>query len=182
MDFLKLVKERESVREYKGEKVPREMIHECLEASRLAPSACNSQPWRFIVVDDPPLVEKVALKCTGFLPINRFVSMAPVIVVIVSEPSTMPARLGGWLKDRPFHYIDLGIAAEHFCLQAKALGLGTCILGWFQEEEIRDLLCIPKEKRIGLLITLGYPKGETIREKKRLPLSRISSYNSWQGE
>lgn len=180
MEFLRLAQERQSVRGYKEEMVPRNLIDICLEASRLAPSACNSQPWRFIVIDDPSLKENVASKCAGLLPINRFVSSAPVIVVILLEPSNTTARLGGWLKNRPFNYIDIGIAAEHFCLQAKDLGLGTCILGWFDEEGIKELLSLPNEKRVGLLITLGYAKDETIVEKKRLPLEAIRSYNTYQ--
>lgn len=179
MNFLDLVKERESVREYKDTIVPREMIELCLEASRLAPSACNSQPWRFLVIDDVVLKNEVAKKCTGLLPINRFVSSVPVIVVILLEPSIIPARLGGWLKDRPFNYIDLGIAAQHFCLQAQSLGLGTCILGWFDEDGICKILSIPKGKRIGLLITLGYPLEKGKSKKKRLSLSQIRSYNTY---
>lgn len=181
MDFLNLVKERQSVRGYREEKVSRDLIDSCLEASRLAPSACNSQPWRFIVIDEPLLKERVASKCTGLLPLNRFVSTAPVLIVILLEPSNTSARLGGWLKNRPFNYIDLGIAAEHFCLQAKALGLGTCILGWFDEEGIKSILSLPEKKRIGLVITLGYPSDETIKEKKRLPLDTIRSYNTYTG-
>lgn len=182
MDFLKLVQERQSVRGYSEEKVSREKIKSCLEAARLAPSACNAQPWRFIVVDDKHLTAAVAKKCTGLLPINRFAITAPVIIVLLVEPSTLPARLGGWLKDRPFHYVDLGIAAGNLCLQATALGLGTCILGWFQEEGIKEILSIPKEKRIGLLITLGYPAAEEIREKKRHSLSYLCSFNGFGGE
>lgn len=179
MDFLELTRTRESVREYREEEVGRELIDSCLEASRLAPSACNSQPWHFIVVDDPTIKREVAKKCTGLLPLNRFVSTAPVIIVILIEPSNITARLGSWLKERPLNYIDLGIAAEHFCLQAQSLGLGTCILGWFDEEGIKQVLSLPKEKRIGLLITLGYRVEEEIREKKRHPLEKIRSYNTY---
>lgn len=179
MDFLALVKKRQSVRHYSPQEVPREKIQECLEAARLAPSACNSQPWRYIVVDDPERVKAVARKCTGLLPINRFAVTAPVILVLLVEPSNLPARLGGWLKHRPFHYVDLGITAQHFCLQATALGLGTCILGWFQEEGVKEILSIPKEKRVGLLITLGYPAEDAIQEKKRLPLADITFYNEY---
>ena len=88
---------------------------------------------------------------------NKFVPQAPVIVVIVLEKPKLVTQIGGVIKNKEYPLIDIGIAAEHFCLQAAEEGLGTCMLGWFNEKSIKKLLHIPAKKSIGLLITLGYP-------------------------
>ena len=178
MDFLELVKTRRSVREYLAKPVEQEKIERCLEAARLAPSACNAQPWRFITVDEPGLKDAVANKTFGaIVSFNSFVPQAPVIVAVVMERPNLAARIGGALKGKQFNLIDIGIATAHFCLQAAAEGLGTCILGWFDERAIKKLLGVPRTKRIGLLITLGYSKTDAIGEKDRKPMDEIRSYN-----
>ncbi len=168
MNFLELVTNRQSVRKYLEKRVEREKIERCLEAARLSPSACNSQPWKFIVVDKPELREKVA-KATfsKVVSFNRFALSAPVLVVVVSENRNLAAKFGGMVKNIPYYLIDIGIAAEHFCLQATEEGLGTCMIGWFKEKEIKDLLNVPNKNRIALVITLGYPEQSNIRKKQR---------------
>ena len=89
------------------------------------------------------------------------------------------AALGGVIRNKTYTLIDLGIATEHFCLQAVSEGLGTCILGWFNEKKVKKLLNIPKDKRAELIITLGYPASDEIREKKRKNLEEIYSYNTY---
>jgi len=181
MSFLELVARRQSVREYLDKPVERVKIERCLEAARCAPSTCNSQPWRFIIVDDPELREKVAKKTFGtLLSFNRFVMEAPALVVVMSEKPNMPARFGAVVKNRQFNLIDVGIAAEHFCLQAVEEGLGSCMLGWFDEEGVKDLLAIPKGRRVDLIIAIGYPASEQIRPKKRKGAGQITSYNSYR--
>ncbi len=181
MSFLELCRKRQSVRRYREERVAREKIERCLEAARLAPSACNSQPWRFIIVDDPELKNQVASATfSRVVPFNRFTIKSPVIVVLVIEPGNISSRFGGLIKDRQFNLLDAGITAEHFCLQATQEGLGTCIIGWFDEKKIKDILDIPSGKRIGLLISLGYP-GDRLREKDRKHMEEIRSYNSYTG-
>jgi nitroreductase len=180
INFLELVKKRYSVRRYTGRPVAREKIERCLEAARLAPSACNAQPWQFIVVDEPELREEVAKTTFGPLaPFNKFSLQAPVLVVVVLEKSNLLAQVGGFLRKKEFNLIDLGIAAEHFSLQAAEEGLGTCILGWFDEKKVRKILGIPSGKRPGLIITLGYPESGEIPEKKRKPLSAFRFYNRY---
>jgi len=181
MDFLELVQHRQSVRAYDpGRPVEREKLERCIEALRLAPSACNAQPWKLIVVDDPELknsvAEAAAAKWLGF---NYFPKQAPILVVIVREEANLTSKLGTVLKDKPYTIMDVGIAAVHFCLQAADDGLGTCILGWFDEERVRQLLNIPRKKRAELLITLGYPAKESIRQKIRKPVGEICSYNNY---
>ena len=180
MQFLELANNRQSVRAYTNKPVEREKTDRCLEAARLAPSACNSQPWRFIVVDDPELREKVAKETFGkLISFNHFSMQAPVIVIIITEKSKPIARIGGALKDKTYNLIDIGIAAEHFCLQAVEEGLGTCMLGWFDSKKLYDYLNIPKSKQIDLIITVGYPQNDEIREKKRKTLDEIRTYNSF---
>jgi len=179
--FLNLVQHRQSVRKYDNRPVEPEKVQRCLEAARLAPSASNSQPWKFVVVDDLELQRKVAKETYGPLStFNTFVSQAPVIIAIVIEKTGTFNQIGAYLKDREFPLIDIGIAAEHFCLQAAEEGLGTCMLGWFNEDPIKELLKIPKHKRIGLLITLGYfPTEYPIREKKRKGFEEVVSFNRY---
>jgi len=146
----------------------------------LAPSACNAQPWTFIVVDDAGIKNCLAdLTADRWLPLNHWTKQAPVHIVIVVEPSNLTARMGAKVKKRDFPWIDVGIAAEHFCLQAAAEGLGTCMLGWFKEDKVRALLHIPGAKRIGLIITLGYPATESIRPKNRKKIEDMVRWNSY---
>lgn len=181
MDFLELVKTRQSVRKYSSKPVEKDLVLKCLEAGRLAPSASNSQPWRFIVVDEPVLSLKVADATTnGGLPINKFAKQAPVLIVIVIERPKLLTRLAGKLKHKDFEWTDLGIVAEHICLQATELGLGTCMIGWFDEPKIMELLNVPKSKRIGVVITLGYAEENYLQRKKiRKSPELVFSYNKW---
>lgn len=180
MKFLDLVKTRQSVREYLNKSVEQEKIERCLEAARLAPSANNFQPWSFIVINDPKLKEAVARKTfDSVISFNRFSLQAPVLILIISERPSFFSRIGGAVKDKQFSLIDIGITAEHFCLQATEEGLGTCILGWFNEKGVKKLLNIPQQKRVELIITVGYPASNQIRPKKRKPINQIRSYNSY---
>ena len=180
MDFLELAAKRQSTRSYNDEPVEREKIERCLQSARIAPSACNCQPWKFVVVDEPELKNFVAKQTFGKLvSINRFAIEAPVLVLIVGERQKPFARFAGIVKKKPFAFFDIGIAAEHFCLQATEEGLGTCMLGWFNEKTIAKRLGIPKNKRVELLITVGYAAKDEIRQKQRKELDEIRSYNSY---
>ena len=181
MEFLDLVKARQSVRQYQQRPVPRELLDRLVEAVRLAPSASNAQPWKLIIVDEPGLCYRVAQatfsKAVAF---NRFAVEAPAIAALVIEKPGLLTQVGAWLKKRPFYLIDIGIAAAHFCLQAAERGLGTCMLGWFDEKQIKRLLRIPSDRRIGLLVTLGYAaEGYPLREKSRKSSVLMSSFNSY---
>lgn len=179
--FLERVKHRQSTRKYSDKPVPRRLILECIEAARLAPSASNSQPWKFIVVDNPELKPKVAKQThDSVVKFNKFVDQAPVIIVITLEKEKTVTRLGRAVKNKEWRLMDVGIAAEHFCLQADELGLGTCMLGWFYEKEIKGILSIPKDKSIALMISVGYPvDGYRIRKKSRKKPEDIISYNKY---
>ena len=181
MKFLDLVKKRQSIRKYLDKPVEREKIERCLEAARLAPSASNSQPWGFIVIDDPKLKEAVARKTFDrIISFNRFSLQAPVLILLLSERPSFFSRVGSVVKDKQFSLFDIGITAEHLCLQAAEEGLGTCMLGWFNEKGVKKLLNIPQQIRVELIITMGYPESNQIRPKKRKPINQIRSYNSYE--
>lgn len=178
MDFYDLIQKRQSDRRYDASRqVDRDLVMKCLEAARLAPSACNSQPWKFVVVDQPDLKGQMAEAAAG-MGMNRFAAEAPVIVAVVLEKMNLTARIGSVIKDKEYSLLDVGIAVEHFCLQAAELGLGTCILGWFDEKKVKKLLGVDR-RRIPLLITLGYPAGAT-RPKSRKTLEEMSSWNKYE--
>jgi len=181
MALLELVKQRKSVRRFLDRPVEREKIMMCLEAARAAPSACNSQPWRFIVVDDPALKRRLCERAfQGIYFINAFCKKAPVIVVIVSEKSRFLARMGGMFRGTRYYLIDIGIAGEHFVLQAEELGIGTCWIGWFNESAVKKVLDIPKEKKIDVLIALGYYDKKKVKSVHvREPLEKMASFNSY---
>lgn len=174
MDFSELILKRQSDRKYQQRPVDRALIVQCLEAARMAPSACNSQPWRFVVVDDPRLLSEMASAAAG-MGMNKFAYQASAIVAVVLEKMNLTARIGSVIKDKEYSLLDVGIAVEHFCLQASELGLGTCILGWFDEKKVRKLLNIGK-RRVPLLITVGYPDGP-VRKKVRKKLDEMSCWN-----
>jgi len=181
MKFLELIEKRQSDRKYTDQKVEREKIERCLEAARLAPSASNSQPWSFVVVDEPELKKKVAVKSIGPLrSFNNFVPQAPVILAIVMEKPKIITELGGRIKEKEYPLIDIGIAAEHFCLQAAEEDLGTCMLGWFDEKAVKMLLNVPEKKSIPLLITLGYtPTDYKHRKKIRKATEKVVKWNGY---
>jgi len=175
--FKELINKRQSVRKYKTDAVPAQAIADCIEAARLAPSACNAQPWKFIVVDDGAHTKQVGEAAASSM-MNKFCPHAPCIVAVVLEKPNLTSAIGSVLKDKEYTLIDIGIAAEHFCLQAAELGLGTCMIGWFDEKKVRQLLGIPKNKRIPLLITIGYPD-DVQREKVRKNTEQIFSRNRY---
>jgi len=177
--FLDLVKTRQSVRKYLDKPIEREKIERCLKAARLAPSASNSQPWNFIVVDDPKLKEAVAKETfSQLISFNRFSLQAPVLIILISERPGLLNKVAEAIKDKQFCLVDIGITAEHLCLQATEEGLGTCMLGWFNEKGVKKILNIPPSKRVELVVTMGYPESNQIRPKKRKSIDKIRSYNT----
>ena len=177
MEFSEVIQKRQSDRRYAPKPVAREHILKCLEAARLAPSACNSQPWKFIVVDDRSKLAELSEAAIG-LGMNKFTVQVPVMVAVVQEKMNLEAQAGALVKDKDYSLMDLGMAVEHFCLQAAELGLGTCIMGWFDEKRVRKALGVPRGRRVQLLLMLGYPDSPT-RAKVRKPLEEISSWNTY---
>jgi nitroreductase len=179
MNFYQLAQLRQSTRKYSNQIVEKEKIERIIESCQLAPSACNSQPWKFIIIDNPALKEKISDSSYGkVLRFNRFAKECPVMVALVIEPPKLIAKIGGAVKDKDFYLMDIGIVASYFCLQAAELGLGTCMLGWFDEPKVKKLLEIPAKKRVALLFTLGYEAGKQ-RKKIRKSIEEICSFNKY---
>lgn len=177
--FLNLARSRQSDRKYSDKAVEKEKVERIMEAGRLAPSACNAQPWKFIVVDDKTLLGQLAESASApLLGMNGFVNQAPLQIVIVREQPNFSSKVGGAIKNKDYSLIDIGIACQNMCLQAEAEGLGSCMIGWFDEDRVKKILNIPKSKRVELLITVGYSLG-TKREKRRKPPEETVSYNKY---
>lgn len=177
--MLELLISRQSDRHYSGKPVEKEKLDRIIEAARMSPSASNAQPWKFIVVDDPVLITQIAGAATvNLLGLNSFIKEAPVILVIVREQPNFTAKIGGITMNRDYSHIDIGIAAANICNQARADDLGSCIIGWYVERNIRKVLGIPRERRIELLITIGY-SDEPHREKRRKPYKATVSFNKY---
>lgn len=177
--MLGLIISRQSDRKYSDSEVEKEKLDRIIEAGRMAPSACNAQPWKFIVVDDKKLLEQLSAAASAkLLGMNSFVGQAPVQVVIVREKPNFSSKVGATIKNKDYSLIDIGIAAENICLQARAEGIGSCILGWFDEKEVRKILSIPSSKRVELIITLGYSLSSP-REKRRKPPEEAVSFNKY---
>lgn len=177
--MLELITGRQSDRKYERRAVETEKLERIIEAARMSPSANNAQPWKFIVITDPGILARTSEAATArLLGMNGFVSQAPVQIVIVREKADIQTRTAAVVKKRDFSLMDIGIAAENICLQAKAEGLGTCMIGWFDENALKRILQIPRSKRVELIITLGYPSGSR-REKRRKPPEITVSYNRY---
>lgn len=158
MEFLELVMKRKSIRRYQNRPVPPEALEKCLEAARWAPSACNSQPWHFYIVTEHERRTRLAEAAfSGIYKMNRFAAEAPALIAVTRKRPRIPALLGGIYRGVDFPRMDLAIACEHLVLQAAELELGTCWLGWFNERAVRKTLGIPRQDRVEILISLGYP-------------------------
>ncbi|MFH0842733.1 MAG: nitroreductase family protein [Bacteroidota bacterium] len=177
--MLEIILSRQSDRKYSDRIVEQEKLERVIEAGRMAPSACNAQPWKFVVITEPALLKKMAVASHAkLLNVNRFVDQAPVIIVVVREMPNITSKIGGTIKDKDYSLIDIGIASENICLQSRAEGLGSCMIGWFDESEVRKILGIPAKKRVQLLITIGYSLSEQ-RKKVRKLKEEVVSYNKY---
>ena len=178
--LLDLIKKRRSVRNYLDRPIPKEDILKCIEAARLAPSACNGQPWDFIIVDNPELKNKVAGKAfSGMHSINKFAMAAPVLIVVISEKEKFFSAIGGRLKGTKYYLLDVGIACEHLVLQAAELGIGSCWIGWFNQRKVKSVSKIPWYKKVDVIISLGYSKNRMSPVNTRKSQEEISSFNKY---
>ncbi|MCL2335261.1 MAG: nitroreductase family protein [Endomicrobia bacterium] len=174
-----IISNRRSVRSYKSDPVEKEKILQILEAARLAPSACNAQPWKFIVAHTPEIKNAVFKEGLNNLVIpNKWAGEAPVIIAVCSQKKFLVHTVAEKIQDVDYHLIDLGIACEHLVLKAEELGLGTCFIGWFKGKEIQKVLSLPSSMKIECLIVLGYPKDESENGDRapRKTLEEISEF------
>lgn len=173
MDFLEIAKTRQSCRSYAQTPVEQEKLDAVLEALRLAPSACNGQPY-FVTVCRGETAKAVAAACQG-MGMNKFASQAPVVLVLSEKAYVKTAAVGSKVKHNDYRSIDIGIAAAYMTAEATAQGLGSCILGWLDDEKIRKICDLTQPVR--LVITLGYAQeGDPLRPKKRKGLSDLTAY------
>lgn len=175
------IEQRCSVRSFRDTPVDSEIIRSITEAARLAPSACNAQPWRFVAVTEKPLLQQIVDRGLGGAVPNRWAASAPVIIVGCAVLNLLTHRLGEAVKGIHYHQIDLGIALEHMVLRATEMGLGTCWIGWFNEKNIKKTLQLPKGWKVISLLALGYPKEESASRSTRLALDEILFFNGVKG-
>jgi nitroreductase len=178
--FLELANVRQSDRAYLDKPVEQEKVDRIIEAARLAPSACNAQPWKLVVVRDAAKRHAIAdATSTKIIAMNHFSKQAPLQFVLIEEPGNFTSKFGSWIKGKHFPEYDLGIVASHICLAAADEGLGSCILGWLNEEKVRKILSIPHKKRVAMVILVGYT-AQPSRKKVRKPLSELVSYETYK--
>ena len=188
--LLELMRTRRSVRKYLRQEVEDDKIRLVLEAARIAPSWANMQCWRFIVVRDPALREKVCDAVVKGTRINFWIKNAPALVVCCADP-----KESGVNEEQPYYLVDCAIAMEHLVLMAAELGLGTCWVGVFDEKAVKEALSIPSPMRVVALTPLGYERtrkkgivdvegmyekvAKKVMPKKRRALGEIASFDKY---
>ncbi len=150
MDVMEAIRRRRSVRKYDPRPIPEDVMQRMKEALRYAPSACNYQPWKFVLVTEPDLKDQVAKAAKR----RRFIAEAPVIVVGVGFPDRAYKSMGGYGNSVD---VDLAIALDHLTLAAAAEGLGTCWIGAFDEDHMKEVIGVPPNAKVVALTPLGYP-------------------------
>ena len=173
MNFMAIAENRQSCRSYDTHRpVEKEKLDAMLRAAQLAPSACNGQPYHFTVCHGD-VAKEVERAARGVAGLNKFAADAPVVIVVSEKPYVKTAAVGAKLKNNDYRSIDIGIAVAYLTAEATAQGLGTCILGWLDDEKIRALCGLDMPVR--LLVTVGYPKeGDPLRKKMRKELAELS--------
>ncbi len=177
-ELMRLIRARTSCRAYLDRPVSLESINYCLEAARLAPSACNKQPWRFIMVTDKHLRDRLCSE--DLLPgiPMPWLKAAPVIAVLCARKGIITHRLAPLLSGVDYATLDCGIAGEHFVLAAERQGLGTCWIGWFKPKAVKKLLALPRDFHPVALISLGYPAQQR-DPSPRLEMKEMAGFNGW---
>ena len=180
--MIDAIEERFSIRRFESRPVEREKLIKCVEAARLAPSAENVQPWRFIIIDDDDIKEAFGREVfSGIYRATRWAIKAPVIVVLLADLNFIAHRMAKLFTGIPYYLLDIGIAGEHFVLQAQDLGLGTCWIGWFDVKKAHRFFKLPKKIRVCELMAVGYPDpGMGLKRRKRKSIEEILFFNSWR--
>jgi len=173
MEFYEVVKTRRSIRSYKPDIPPQDVLDRISEAARIAPSGSNRQPWRFIFVTDPSLKKKLVSACGN----QKFVGEAPIVVIACGYD--IKYNRGGYMGGMSF-LVDVSIAFTHLILAARSEGLGTCWIGEFENEKVKRILGIPDGYNVVAVTPLGYPKEDGFRETdRRKPMAEIMSINKF---
>lgn len=174
-DIEQLYLHRQSCRSFDSQKeVSEELLEKICRLAALAPSACNSQPWKLLAVTG----EKAKELARGVqdLGMNKFASDAPAFIVVLEGDANLSAKVGSRFQHTDFLHNDIGIMTAHLILAAEAAGLGTCILGWRNEKKLQEILSLPSKTHIPHIVATGYPtENYELREKKRKPFESIFS-------
>jgi nitroreductase len=157
-----LINDRRSIRSYKSERIPKDKIEKLMEAARLAPSAGNRQNWKFIVVENEQIKHQLVAACNN----QAFVGTPSHVIAGIGDP------------EQKWHQVDLAIALEHIVLEAVELGMGTCWIGAFNEDDVKKILKIPQDKKVIALLTVGIP-AESPAARPRKALEEIVAYNEY---
>jgi nitroreductase len=174
---MDLIAQRKSVRAYQDRTIERELIRSCVEAARLAPSAENVQPWRFIVIDREPFKRRFCEEvCRGVYRPTRFIENAPVVVAILAKLDLIANRIGRAVQGTQYYLLDIGIAGEHLVLRAQEMGIGTCWIGWFDARRAKRMLQPPPSWRVVSLIAMGYPAENATKDKPDRPMEDILTF------
>ncbi|MFC1546329.1 nitroreductase family protein [bacterium] len=179
--FFDIADSRYSVRRYdKSREVEKEKLDVLVKTAGLAPSSCNTQPWRFVVVNDKEKRDLLFKKGLGVIISNKWAESAPVFIVVCADLKFMVHNVAARFQGVDYYLLDMGAAIQTMLLQAADLGLGTCWIGWFKEKNIKKLLNIPRSIKVVSLITAGYPaQDEKKPERKRLETEKILFYNNY---
>ena len=175
-DYFDLVRRRESCRNFNPDRaVEKEKLQKCAEAAWLAPSACNGQPWKYLIVTNAALAEKLRPLMME-LGMNKFLKNCPAFAVVLEENTILKVSLSQKFKDQDFAPIDVAFSASQFCYAATEQGLSTCIIGWHSEQKIRELFGLSKSTRVRLILAIGYAASETLRKKQRKPIEDVIQF------
>ncbi|MBD3180039.1 MAG: NAD(P)H nitroreductase [Candidatus Latescibacteria bacterium] len=179
--FMDLVKGRRSIRSYQDRAIPADLVNKCVRAALYAPTACNRQRVRIIIASGE-VKDNLVSGALGAVPVrNSWASQAPVMAVFAVDRDILVHRIASGLKKIQYDFMDVGIAGEHFVLQATELGLGTCWIGWFKQSRAEEILDIPGNWNIYAMITLGYPASEP-GKKKIIPESDAVIFRNGEGD
>ena len=179
IDFDQILERRRSVRSFDSRPVRFKDLKAIIESARLAPSACNSQTWRFVAVTDGKIIQQICREAMRPVIPNKWIAQAPLIIVGCSQLDVVANRIGSGMTGIEYYQIDLGIAMEHMVLKATELGLGTCWIGWFKENKIKEILEIPKKIKVSAMLAIGYSNEVVPKKRKRKPLEKIMFSEKW---
>ena len=174
-----IIEKRRSVRSFNSTPVRREDLLSICEAARLAPSACNSQTWRFISITDRSTIQRICSEAMRPVIPNRWLEQVPLIIVGCSQLDIVANRVGAKITGIEYYQIDIGIAMEHMVLKATELGLGTCWIGWFSEDKVKSILEIPNKIKVSALLAVGYPQDEIVKKRARKSMEQILFSEKW---
>lgn len=179
MKLDEIFESRRSIRSFSRKPIARQDVFSLIHAARIAPSACNSQTWRFVVVSRLETIRHIAQ--TAMRPIipNRWLADVPLLIVGCSQLDIIANRVGRKFTGTDYYQIDLGIAMEHMVLKATELGLGTCWIGWFREDRIKQILDIPSRIKVSAMLAVGYPKAPLSKARGRKSIQEIAFSERW---